>query len=151
MKRLRIQATITAGRWTLPAVIVMCIICWITIGWSLDLSYNTNSNYAPLPKISSFIKDIPTAISQLISFMLYAVIGYFLIEINNVLGIISIRASLLTSFYFLFITACPAMHLLFPGSVASIAFLFGLFFFFKRYHQHQSSGYLFYSFLFIGL
>ena len=42
------------------------------------------------------------------------------------------------------------MHLLYAGNVAAITFLFSIYFLFKSYQQSQASGYLFYSFLFIG-
>ena len=39
---------------------------------------------------------------------------------------------------------------LYAGNVAAITFLFSIYFLFKSYQQAQASGYLFYSFLFIG-
>jgi len=47
--------------------------------------------------------------------LLFAGIGYFLIELNNTFAIIRMRASVQTSLYFLLITACPGMHLLYAG------------------------------------
>ena len=60
------------------------------------------------------------------------------------------RASVQTAIYFLLVTVCPEMHLLYAGNVAAITFLFSIYFLFKSYQQAQASGYLFYSFLFIG-
>lgn len=93
---------------------------------------------------------IPEWASRLISFLLYAIIGYFLIEMNNTFAFIRMRASVQTSLYFLFITVCPAMHLLYAGDVAAVAFLLSIYFLFKSYQQINPSGNLFYSFVFMG-
>lgn len=60
------------------------------------------------------------------------------------------RASMQTAIYFLLVTICPEMHLLYAGDIAALAFLFSIYFLFKSYQQPQAAGYLFYSFLFIG-
>ncbi len=151
MRGIRIQGIITAGRWTLPAVIFISTICWIATGWVLGFNYSISMNYAPLGAFSDILHNMPIWLNKLLGFILYAVIGYFLIEINNVFGIIRMRASVQTSLYFLLITACPAMHLLYPGDIASVSFLLSLYFLFKSYHQHRSSGCLFYSFMFMSV
>ena len=92
----------------------------------------------------------PRRAEHLVSFLIYAAIGYFLIELNNRFSIIRMRASVQTAIYFLLVTVCPEMHLLYAGNVAAITFLFSIYFLFKSYQQAQASGYLFYSFLFIG-
>lgn len=151
MRNKRIQNQITAGRWTLPAVILICTCCWVA-------SYLLFPNLAPLPKdggdtylwqaIRSFL---PARWNDyVVSYLVYAVIGYFLIELNNRFAIIRIRASVQTAIYFLFVTACPEIHPLYAGDVASLAFLVSLYFLFGSYQRFQSSGHLFYSFLFIG-
>ena len=40
-------------------------------------------------------------------FILYSVIGYFLIGLNNAFAIIRMRASVQTAIYFLLISVCP--------------------------------------------
>ena len=150
MRGKRIQSIVTAGRWTLPAVIIICIICWIGAGLLLDVNYDISTSYTPLGALSTVLNDLPTIVNKLGSFALYAIIGYILIEINNVFGIIRTRASAQTVFYFLLISACPSMHLLYPGDIASVSYLLALFFLFRSYHRHQSSFDLFYSFAFIG-
>ena len=93
---------------------------------------------------------MPDWANLLASFVLYALIGYFLIELNNAFAIIRMRASVQTSLYFLLVTACPGMHLLYAGDIAAIAFLLSLYFLFKSYQQSRPSGNLFHSFVFIG-
>ncbi len=151
MRRHRLQRIVTAGRWTLPAVIFLCVICWIATSFVISVEYDLTQSYAPLGAFSDVLHNIPIWLNKVLGLMLYAGIGYFLIELNNVFGIIRMRASVQTSFYFMLITACPAMHLLYPGDIASLAFLIALFFLFRSYHQHRSSGNLFYSFAFISI
>ena len=93
---------------------------------------------------------LPGWAERIVSFLVYAVIGYFLIELNNQFGIIRMRASMQTAIYFLLVTACPEMHLLYAGDIAALAFLISIYFLFKSYQQSRAAGYLFYSFLFIG-
>lgn len=69
------------------------------------------------------IVNIPAWANRIVSFLLFAGIGYFLIELNNTFAIIRMRASVQTSLYFLLITACPGMHLLYAGDVAAVTFL----------------------------
>ena len=54
---------------------------------------------------------LPTWAEHLVSFLIYAAAGYFLIELNNRFGIIRMRASVQTAIYFLLVTVCPEMHL----------------------------------------
>jgi len=61
------------------------------------------------------------------------------------------RASVQTAIYFLFISVCPALHPVYAGDFASIAFLISLFFLFKGYQHPRPASTMFYSFLFIGL
>ena len=91
---------------------------------------------------------LPAWAERLVSYLIYAVIGYSLIELNNRFGIIRMRASMQTAIYFLLVTICPEMHLLYAGDIAALAFLFSIYFLFKSYQQPQAAGYLFYSFLF---
>lgn len=93
---------------------------------------------------------LPMWASAPLSFLLYGVIGYFLIELNNAYAIIRMRASVQTAIYFLLLSACPALHQLYAGDIASAAFLVSLFFLFKGYQHPRPAGILFYSSLFIG-
>lgn len=143
-----LQAQITAGRFTLPVVIFICILCWVGTSFLLPDLRAGDSSYSLWNTASS--QWIPQWAGRLSSFVLYAVIGYFLIEMNNTFAIIRMRASVQTSLYFLFITACPGMHMLYAGDVAAVAFLLSLYFLFRSYQQYRSSANLFHSFVFIG-
>lgn len=147
MRTNSLQGRITAGRSTLPLVILTCIICWISISILLPASpKEPDSNLL----WQSLRELIPTWGMRTASFVIYAIIGYFLIEINNTFAIIRMRASVQTSFYFALITVCPGLHLLYAGDIVSIAFILSIYFLFKSYQQLHSAGYLFQSFAFIG-
>lgn len=143
-----LQTQMTGGRFTLPVVIFICILCWMGTSFLLPNLRADASDYPLWNAVSSAY--IPQWASRLTSFAIYAIIGYFLIEMNNAFAIIRMRASVQTSFYFLLITACPGIHLLYAGDVAAIAFLLSLYFLFKSYQETRSSGNLFHSFVFIG-
>ena len=145
----RLQNRITAGRFTLPAAILLSLFCWILTSILLP--------EVPVIKSSYLLWDtiidgyIPAWASTPLSFIFYGVVGYFLIELNNTFAIIRMRASVQTAIYFLFISVCPALHPVYAGDFASIAFLISLFFLFKGYQHSRPAGTMFYSFLFIGL
>ena len=144
----RLQNRITAGRFTLPAAIFLSLFCWVLTSILLPEIPVMKSNY---PLWETIYSDwIPTWASAPLSFLLYGIIGYFLIELNNTFAIIRMRASVQTAIYFLLISVCPVMHQLYAGDIASTAFLISLFFLFKGYQHPRPAGILFYSFLFIG-
>ena len=151
MKSKRLQGLVTAGRWTLPAAIFICTLCWVLTSVLLpELTMTAGEEGGSVLWQSARTLLLPAWAEHLVSFLIYAAIGYFLIELNNRFSIIRMRASVQTAIYFLLVTVCPEMHLLYAGNVAAIAFLFSIYFLFKSYQQSQASGYLFYSFLFIG-
>lgn len=143
-----LQSQVTTGRFTLPVVILICATCWLLTSILLPALPQESGSY---PLWQSFREwGLSSWAMQGMSLVLYAIIGYFLIEINNTFAIIRMRASVQTTLYFLLITACPGLHLLYAGDVAAVAFLISLYFLFKSYHQPQPAGYLFHSFVFIG-
>lgn len=145
----RFQNRITAGRFTLPAAILISVACWVLTAILLPET--------EIQKNESFLQEIfsryllPGWASGILSFILYSVIGYFLIELNNTFAIIRMRASVQTAVYFLLIAVCPTLHLLYAGNLAAAAFLIALFFLFKSYQQPRPTGYLFHAFTFIGI
>ena len=66
---------------------------------------------------------------RIVSFLIYATIGYFLIELNNQFSIIRMRASMQTAIYFLLVTVCPKMHYLYTGDIVALGFLISILFF----------------------
>ena len=152
MRNKRLQNQVTAGRFTLPAVTLICTLCWVSTSFLFPqlASIPTQDNQPFFwQSIQSFL--LPGWAEQIVSFLIYAIIGYFLIELNNQFGIIRMRASMQTAIYFLFVTVCPEMHLLYAGDIAALASLISIYFLFRSYQQSHAAGYLFYSFLFIGM
>lgn len=149
MRNNRLQSRVTAGRFTLPVVILICTVCWIGTSFLLpDMNPEKETGYALWQSICT--SGLPSWANRIISFMLYAAIGYFLIELNNTFTIIRMRASVQTSLYFVLVTICPGMHLLYAGDVAAVAFLISLYFLFKSYKELRPVGYIFHSFAFIS-
>ena len=149
MRNRNIQSHITTGRLTLPVVILVCIACWILTLFVVP-SITKEHNTFLLWKQFGF-SDLPQWASQAASLALYALIGYLLIEINNTFSIIRLRASVQTSLYILLVTACPLLHQLSPGNIATLSLLVSLYFLLKSYQEHKSTGNLFHSFAFMGI
>lgn len=151
MRNRSLQNQVTAGRWTLPAVIFICTLCWVLTFFLLpDLAPTPDKEGGSAIWQSTRSLLLPSWADRIVSYLIYALIGYFLIELNNRFGIIRMRASVQTAIYFLLVTVCPEMHLLYAGDAASLACLISLYFLFKSYQQNQASDHLFYSFFFIG-
>lgn len=149
MRTKRLQNRITAGRLTLPLVILISVACWVLTAVLLpDLKVQQDDD--PLWQSFSSVY-IPIWTNRLVSFFLYSIIGYFLIEMNNTFAIIRMRASVQTSVYFLLIAVCPSLHILYAGDLAATAFLIALFFLFKSYQQVRPAANLFHAFIFIGI
>ena len=130
MRNKRLQGQVTAGRWTLPAAIFICTLCWVLTSVLLPgLTMPAGEEGGSVLWQSARTLLLPTWAEHLVSFLIYAAAGYFLIELNNRFGIIRMRASVQTAIYFLLVTVCPEMHLLYAGDVAAIAFLFSIYFF----------------------
>lgn len=151
MRNKKLQNQITAGRLTLPVVILICTLCWVSVNF-LFPGLITSATQESHSSFWQSVRDslLPGWAEQIVSFLVYAAIGYFLIELNNQFGIIRMRASMQTVIFFLLVTVCPEMHLLYAGDLVALALLISTYFLFKSYQQSQSSGYLFYSFFFIG-
>lgn len=145
----RLQTRITAGRLTLPAAILISVTCWILATILLPGTEVQKTGYPLWETFSGFC--VPGWSCRFLSFILYGIIGYFLIELNNAFGLIRMRASVQTAVYFLLISVCPSIHILYAGDLAAAAFLVALFFLFKSYQQVAPAGYLFHTFVFIGV
>lgn len=149
MRNNRLQSKVTAGRWTLPTVIFICTLCWVLTSFVVPEIAHTEGDGSLLWQSTRSLL-LPDWAERVVSYLVYALIGYFLIELNNQFSIIRMRASVQTAFYFLLVTICPDMHLLYAGNIAAIAFLIAIYFLFKSYQQANAASYLFYSFFFIG-
>lgn len=149
MRVQRFQNRVTAGRFTLPAAILLSVACWTLSAILLPEPKLPADDY---PVWNTFSHSyLPAWGTRLISFVLYSVIGYFLIGLNNAFAIIRMRASVQTAIYFLLISVCPSMHILYAGDLVAVAFLIALYFLFGSYQQGRSSAHLFHAFAFMGM
>ncbi|MDE6347895.1 MAG: hypothetical protein K2L60_04370 [Bacteroides sp.] len=149
MRTKRFQNRITTGRLTLPVAILISAACWTLAALLLSETEMRQTGYSFWETFCNFC--VPGWANRLCCFILYGVIGYFLIQLNNTFAIIRMRASVQTSIYFLLISACPSLHVLYAGDLAAAAFLVALFFLFNSYQQARPTGSLFHAFVFIGL
>ena len=149
MRTKRFQNRITTERLTLPVAILISAACWTLAALLLSETEMRQTGYSFWETFCNFC--VPGWANRLCCFILYGVIGYFLIQLNNTFAIIRMRASVQTSIYFLLISACPSLHVLYAGDLAAAAFLVALFFLFNSYQQARPTGSLFHAFVFIGL
>ena len=127
-RRKRLQNRITAGHWTLPAAILIALLCWGT-SWFV------------LPKQTVSVASI----------LFYAAIGYLLVLLNNTFALIRMRASVQTAVYLLLTAACPLLHSQWSNDITALFFLLSIFFLLRSYQQAVPMGDVFHSFLFMGL
>ena len=98
MRNKKLQGQVTAGRWTLPIVVFICTLCWVLTSFLLpDLTASTVEDSTLSLWQSARDLLLPAWAERLVSYLIYAVIGYSLIELNNRFGIIRMRASMQTA------------------------------------------------------
>ena len=92
MRNKKLQGQVTAGRWTLPIVVFICTLCWVLTSFLLpDLTASTVEDSTLSLWQSARDLLLPAWAERLVSYLIYAVIGYSLIELNNRFGIIRMR------------------------------------------------------------
>lgn len=72
--------------------------CWLLSGVLLP---DLQSALKRISALADVLLCIPAGANRLAGFVLYAVIGYFLIQLNNTFALIRMRASVQTSVYIL--------------------------------------------------
>lgn len=150
MRGRTLQSTVTTSKFTLPVAIIIMLACWvITLALIPDLTGKAET-YPLWNSIRSYFM-FPEWVSRLFSLVLFIIIGYFLIGLNNTYAIIRVRASVQTSLYFLFVTSIPVIHLLHPGDIATLFFILSCYFLFKTYQHPRPEGLIFNSFVFAGI
>lgn len=146
----RFQNRITAGRLTLPVALLLTVACWLLAALLLPAEDGTEADGYPLWRALAEA-GLPAWTDKLCSFLLYSLVGYFLIELNNVYALIRMRASVQTTIYFLLIAACPGIQRLYAGSTAAMPLLIALFFLFRSYQKQQPMADLFHAFVSLGI
>jgi hypothetical protein len=121
----------TAGRYTLPAVILLSLLCRLIIAFSLPSEQAWYDTW--------------------LNFLLVLLVGYSLIGFNNTFGIIHIRASVQTSIYLLLFAVCPPIQQLHWYDLTSLLYLPAIYFLFRSYRHAHPANYLALSFFFLGI
>lgn len=120
----KFQTDIASGRFTLPGVILLCLLLWLVTS---------------------------TQWQEAISLLACAATAYLLIEINTTFTLIRTRTTLHVCFYVFLTTVCIFLHPLQQNTFAPLFFLIALFQLFHSYESPQAAGNIFHSFFFIGL
>lgn len=149
MRIRRFQNKVTAGRFTLPAAMLIATACWTAA--AILLTDTPLEDMAP-----SWLQDLaehPTGhrFLRLAGFLLHSGIVFFLINLNNTFALIRVRASIQSAIYFLLIAALLAVHEALAGLLCSVCCLIALQLLFSGYRQEQTSGTLFHCFALAGI
>lgn len=150
MRTLRLQNRITAGRSTLPAVVLISMACWLLAALVWPGRTGEADGASALWQLLDAGR-LPLWASLTGGYLLSALAGWLLIVLNNTYAMIRMRASVQTSLYLLLVAACPPLHPLQAGHVAVLLCLLALFYLFGSYQQKNSSGPLFHAFLALGV
>ena len=124
MKENRFQVNIATGRFTLPVVILVCLILW-GIGLS---EWN----------------DLGTCVIS-------AFCGYLMIEMNTTFTLIRTRTALPACIYWYLTTIFFFLHPFEWSNLAPLAFLLSIYNLFSSYESAKSPIHIFHTFFFIGL
>ncbi|MEG2573684.1 MAG: hypothetical protein RSA44_03375 [Bacteroides sp.] len=143
-----IRNTIATGKITLPAAIFLSALMWI-VTYFVDSEPTVQTTY-PLAQLLE-----PTFLSRqivtIMNLLLCGVVGYTLIELNNVYTVIRKRTMLHCSIYVLLVSMCPFLHNSPAGSLISLCVCLSIFMLFKSYQKNEPVGYIFHSLLFLSL
>ena len=151
-KNRRIQKIVVTGRATLPLSVMLAAVLWVVSGLLLSdgATKEQAEGYYLWAKFDGL--GLSDGLNAAICFLIYGVVGYLLVLLNNAYAIIRMRASAQTAFYLLFLAACPGVHQhLHVGCLAALLFLASLHFLFHSYQRRNPEGDLTHAFLFLGL
>lgn len=150
MRQKSFQQHITAGKFTLPAALLILL-----GGWVISLYIPTT---ASLPGTGSALRELLSAylpeelpLSLGINLVLYVLIGFLLISFNNKIAIIRTRTSIHTSLFFVWSALLPILHPLQCDMLAILVLLLSLICFIAGYQHPSPMAYVYHSWLFLGL
>ena len=120
----RFQIQVATGRFTLPVVVIVCLLFW---GISLQ------------------------EWSELASMAIIGLIGYVMIEANTAFNLIRTRTSLPVSIYGWVATALFFLHPFEWSNLIPLIFIFSILQLFRSYESSSPTNPIYHTFLFIGL
>lgn len=133
----------------MPVAIFITSVCWAMVCFLIPDPPGEDVAYAFWRLLD--IDSIPFWINKSVCLFIYFIIGYLLIQMNNTFGLIRVRASTQTSIFLSLIAACSPIQRLTPGTITALLFVVALYLLLIAYQHFRSSGYLFHTFLFVGL
>lgn len=140
MGKKQFQARVVAGRYTLPAAVLLVVACRVAMAALLPGGGQGGGGtlwrqHVTLP---------PSLWLYWGGFLLHVGVGWLLIALNNAFGIIRTRASFQTVVYLLLATVlCADLYTPRAGDVVAVLFVVSLFFLFRSYRHPASSTHLF--------
>lgn len=146
-----LQTSLTTGRMALPVTFTISVVCWVVVAWLWPQGAAPATDGGPSLWTAFHAERLPQWALHAGGFVLCALMGYFLIGLNNAFGLIRIRASVQTAAYFLVLAACPALHVLDGGMVASAACLVSIYYLLGSYQSPQAAAGVFHAFLYLGV
>lgn len=134
---------------TLPVVILICIVGWVVRELMFPATIPVNEGFMLSSQFD--ISHWPYWLNRLCNILLFVIVGYLMIELNNRSDIFHVRHTVLAAIYFLFMIICPEFNAFSLTSISLLAFLLSMFFLFQTYQCRNASEGLFHSFAFLGI
>ena len=119
----RLQINVATGRFTLPVVILVCLLLWIL---SLG-SYR-----------------------ELFTLLVFALTGYMIIETNIAFTLIRTRTTLTVCIFWLLTSIMSFLHPFEWHNLSALAFILSVFHLFKSYESAHPARYIYHCFLFLS-
>ncbi len=151
MKQNGFQHYITTGGLTLPVAMLILL-----GGWVLSLYFSSpplvasNTSSSLWKELATVIPSDPT-LSLGINLLIYVAVGFLLIPFNNAIAVIRTRASIQTSFFFVWSAFLPILHPLRPDIAVTLLLLLSIFCFTAGYQAPKPTPYMYHAWLFLGL
>lgn len=149
MIRKRFQNKIATGNLTFPVVTIVSALLWILIYFVKPETQIGGNGYYFTHLVNSL--QLNEFVERILNFLLYSIVVYILIGLNNAFTLIRTRTTIHACFYLLFITICPVLQAFQPGAFIAICVCLSLFYLFRTYQKSQPVGHIFHSCLFMGL
>lgn len=132
----RAQNRVAESRYTLPVTIAFAVAVWIASGLLIP----------HLPVSGDYL--FQGAWMQFVSFLLSALL---LVELNNSNALIRVSTGLVSGAFVVLVSTANFLLGSIPGAIVQLCLIASFITFFRCYQDKHSTGWTFYTFLFIGL
>ena len=145
-----LQYKYATGRLTLPFVYFIFSFIWVITAIMTPNTPPILSLHSPLWNILP-VELTPWWLNQSLAYLLFMLVSYALILLNNRFTIITQRATIQSSLFLLTIAALPFIQVLSPGLFATLLFTVHTFILFNCYRDENSMSFQFYGGVFFSL